>query len=263
MKVKDLRLSDAIFAGRTAAFAVYGIGTLALHEVESRGKTPEQCEDILTVTMERFGRHMGATFGLDVKTDGKDAVRRLSAKDHRGMGRVFVMNHRSSLDILVSLAHIEGKLVSRADLAGWPIVGQLARKSGILFVEREDRRSAANVVALMMKRVDQGIGIIIFPEGTTYAGDEVREFKPGAFAVARRTGCEIVPLGIAYGGTATSFGDESFLEHMRRVAGARKTHIGLAVGEPTRAVKGEDSAALAARLHASVQGLVHKARALV
>lgn len=261
--MKQSPITDAIFGARTAAFAAYGIGTIARYEVESRGKNDAQCEDILTATMLRFGRHMGATFGLDVRTKGKSTRERLPAKDDRGMGRVFVMNHRSSLDILVSLAHLEGKLVSRADLAKWPIVGPLARKSGILFVEREDRRSAANVVQLMMKRVESGIGIVIFPEGTTYAGDEVRPFKPGAFAVARRTGCELVPVGIAYGGDATSFGDESFLEHMRRVAGQPKTRIGLAVGEPTRAEKGEDSAKLAERMHAAVQALVHDARALV
>ena len=258
--MKDIRLGDVVFACRTAGFAAYGIGTLARWEVESRGKNEAQCEAILSATMERFGKHMSALFGIHVTTTGKSPDVRVGCKDERGCGRVFVVNHRSSLDIMLMLAHLEGKLVSRADLANWPIVGPLARKSGILFVDREDRRSAANVVKEMIQKIEAGIGVIIFPEGTTFAGDEVRPFKPGAFAVARRTGCELVPVGIAYGGGAIEYGDETFVEHMRRVAGSSKTHVGLAVGTPTRPLPGEDSAALAKRLHAEVQAQVEIAR---
>jgi lyso-ornithine lipid O-acyltransferase len=254
--------TDVVFGGRTAGFAAYSLGTIARWEVESRGKDARQCEEILSATQLRFGRHMGRLFGLDVRCVGKGSER-MPGKDDRGRGRVFVSNHRSSLDILVMLAHLEGKFVSRGDLSQWPVIGPLARKSGMLFVEREDRRSAANVVQAMIARVESGVGIIIFPEGTTYPGDEVRPFKPGAFAVARRTGCELCPVGVAYGGDALTFGDESFLEHMRRVTGQTQTRVGLAVGAPTRAAPGEDSAALAKRLHAEVQRLVGQARAEV
>lgn len=255
--------SDVVFGSRTAGFAAYSLGTIARWEIESRGKDGRQCEEILSATQLRFGRHMGRLFGLDVRCAGKAQDERMPGKDARGVGRVFVSNHRSSLDILVMLAHLEGKFVSRGDLSQWPVIGPLARKSGMLFVEREDRRSAANVVQAMIGRVESGVGIIIFPEGTTFPGDEVRPFKPGAFAVARRTSCELVPVGIAYGGGALTFGDESFLEHMRRVTGQPRTRVGLAVGAPTRAVQGEDSAALARRLHEEVQRLVGQARAQV
>ena len=57
-----------------------------------------------------------------------------------------------------------------------------------------------------------GQTVIVFPEGTTFAGDEVRPFHAGAFVAALRTGAEIVPVGLAYQrGSGAAFVDESFL----------------------------------------------------
>ena len=50
---------------------------------------------------------------------------------------------------------------------------------------------------------------MLYPEGTTYSGDEVRPFRAGAFLAAQRTGAEIVPVGIAYEGDAASYGETS------------------------------------------------------
>jgi 1-acyl-sn-glycerol-3-phosphate acyltransferase len=254
-------ITDARFAARAAALAAYTTGTLYRHHVVARNATPEEDQALIRTTMHRYGRHMTRLYGIDVRKEGVPASGFVGGTDSEGRGRVFVMNHRSGLDILVTLGLLEGKHVSRADLANWPVIGKIARRAGILFVDRENRRSAAAVVSTMIENVENGIGVIIFPEGTTYEGDEVRPFKPGAFAVARRTGCEIVPVGIAYAGNL-SFGEESFLEHMRRVSGAAKTSVGFAVGEPFLAGK-RDSAQLANAAHAEVQALVHRARALV
>ncbi len=254
-------IQDLRFAARAAAFAAYTSGTLLRFEIESRGHDQEGCERLIREAMRRHGRHMCKLYGIEVHSSGLPSEGYVSGRDARGKGRVFVSNHRSGLDILITLALLEGKHVSRADLANWPVVGKISRRAGILFVDRENRRSAAAVVSTMIERVEAGSAVIIFPEGTTYAGDEVRPFKPGAFAVARRTGCEIVPVGIAYR-DSSAFGDESFLDHMRRVSGAARTHVGFAVGEPFVAGKA-DSAALSDRAHTAVQALVHQARALV
>lgn len=252
-------ISDARFAARTALFAAYTSGTLAKFRVEVRGMDLEAEEALIAKTMRRYGHHMSRLFGLEIDAQGLGPDGFAPGRDASGRGRVFVSNHRSALDILVTLAVIEGKHVSRADLAGWPVVGVIARRAGILFVEREDRRSAAAVVQKMIGYIERGLSVIIFPEGTTFPGDEVRPFKPGAVAVARRTGCEIVPLGIAYGGETVSFGDESFLEHMRRVAGAPRTQVAITVGEPIRTA-GEDSNALSERARVAVQALVARSR---
>ena len=220
-------------------------------------------ERVIAATMLRFGRRMSRLFGIEVKTSGIGPEGFVPGPGKDGWGRVCVSIHRSGLDILVTMAHLEGKHVSRADLAGWPVIGTIARRAGILFVDRESKRSAAAVVHKMIEVVTAGRGVTIFPEGTTFPGDEVRPFKPGAFAVARRTGCEIVPVGIAYAGTGLSFDEESFLEHMRRVTGAPSTRIGLAVGEPISFEKTADPTLVSDRIHQEVSRLVLQARELV
>lgn len=256
-------LSDIRFGSRAAGIAAYIMGTLARHEAIVRTREVADEERMIADTMLRFGRHMSRLFGIQVLTKGVPSEGYVPGHGASGLGRVFVSNHRSGLDILVTMAHLEGKHVSRADLATWPAIGTIARRAGILFVDRESKRSAAAVVHKMIEVVSAGRGVIIFPEGTTYSGDEVRPFKPGAFAVARRTGCEIVPVGVAYAGPGATFDEESFVEHMRRVAGAPITKVALVAGEPLLFEKGADPTAVSDRVHEAVSSLVKEARALV
>ena len=119
---------------------------------------------------------------------GGRAPPRYPARDARGRGRLFVMNHRSMLDIFVTLAFFEANMVSRADLSGWPVMGLAARRVGTLFVDRSDKQSGAAVIRAMGDAVERGRGVMVYPEATTFAGDEVRPFRAGAFLAAARTG---------------------------------------------------------------------------
>lgn len=251
------------FGARAIAFAGYATGTYAAYVVNADPMGSEPDERRMKKTMRRFGRHMCTLFGVDIVSKGLPPEGFVSGVDASGKGRVFVLNHRSGLDILVSLATLEGRQVSRADLAQWPFIGLVARRAGILFVDRENRRSAAAVMQSMIEHVKRGTGIIIFPEGTTFPGDEVRELKPGAFTVARRTGCEIVPVGLAYAGEGSAFEEnDTFVEHMQRVSSRKKTRVAIVVGEPLRG-EGVDSHELAVRAREAVQALVYEARALL
>jgi 1-acyl-sn-glycerol-3-phosphate acyltransferase len=260
-------VTDARFAARAAGIASYSLWCYVRFETEVRVLHPTESNDEhwmerhISSTMHRYGLRMTELYGLDIATEGLPPDGFFRGTDDNGKGRVFVSNHRSALDILATLKHFEGKHVSRADLATWPIIGLVARRIRILFVDRDNRRSAAAVMKQMIDYVERGIGVIIFPEGTTYEGDEVRPFKPGAFTVARKTGCEIVPFGIAYASNNAGFGEESLLLHMRRVSGASKTRLAIVAGEPFRAGN-LDTASLANAAHDKVQALVHRARSL-
>ncbi len=254
-------VGDARFSGRAAGIAAYSLWCYVRFEVEARGRDEHGMDVLIGETMHRYGGRMSSLFGLDVALQGFPDDGFFRGADASGKGRVFVSNHRSALDVLATLGHLEGKHVSRADLATWPIIGLVARRIGILFVDRENRRSSAEVMKRMIECVDHGIGVIVFPEGTTYEGDEVRPFKAGAFTIARRTNCEIVPVGIAYAGGGASFGDESLLTHMRRVSGAPKTRLALVAGAPFKH-EGRDTRALSDFAQTRVQSLVHEARRL-
>lgn len=175
-------------------------------------------------------------YGLDVKACGDFAAlgEQYPGTSENGRGRVFILNHRSGMDIILSLVFFEAYMVSRADLAAWPLIGLAARSTGTLFVDRSSSKSGRAVVDAMAGALRQGHGVALYPEGTTFSGDEVRALKSGAFRAAQEAEAEIVPVGLAYASSKASFGDETFGQHMRRVAGMGRIEVALEVGEPYR-----------------------------
>jgi lyso-ornithine lipid O-acyltransferase len=248
---------------RTAGFIGLTFPLLAGCEAERALAHDDHARDDVTYKwMHRYGVGLLRLYGLEVSARGPFVDRpggRYPARDAAGRGRLFVMNHRSMLDIFVDLAFVEANIVSRADLSRWPVIGVAARRTGTLFVDRRSKQSGAAVINAMCSAVERGRGVMVYPEGTTFAGDEVRPFRPGAFLAAQRTGAEIVPVGIAYAGEAASYLDEPFVGHMLRISGTRRTRIALEIGE---AIPGDqaDVDAVKALAHERVQALVHAAR---
>jgi lyso-ornithine lipid O-acyltransferase len=180
-----------------------------------------------------------------------------------GRGRLIVSNHRSAIDIGVLLRTFGGRMVSKADLSGWPVIGAAARSVGTVFVERGDAKSGASAIRGIRELLKAGQTVIIFPEGTTFAGDEVRPFQSGSFLSATNTGAEILPIGLAYeSGSEAAFVDETFPQHLARMAAAaRTTRVRLAIGEPIVTTPKTKAAGLAKESHEAVARAVARARA--
>jgi 1-acyl-sn-glycerol-3-phosphate acyltransferase len=180
-----------------------------------------------------------------------------------GRGRLVISNHRSTIDIAVLLRTFGGHVVSRADLSKWPLIGAAARKVGTVFVDRADAVSGASAVRAMRHLLERGRTVIVFAEGTTFADDVVRPFHGGAFVAAAGTGADIVPVGIAYErGSGAAFVDESFAQHLARMAAAEPTRVVMNVGAPIVAAERIRSVRLRDQTHDAVQRLVDEARAI-
>jgi 1-acyl-sn-glycerol-3-phosphate acyltransferase len=261
-KLSHGALAHLRVAARSAGFVGLTLSLLACLEADLRKSPASQQQALIYKWMGRYGKALLRLYGLMVTTSGlrAGASGLYPGTDGRGLGRIFIMNHRSMLDIFVDLAFIEANIVSRADLSRWPVIGLAARKVGTLFVDRSSKQSSAAVITAMCSAIKQGRGVLVYPEGTTFAGDEVRPFRPGAFITAARTGAEIVPLGIAYGGLGTAYVDEPFPVHYRRVTGSPETKIGLAFGDAMSVEKDADIDALCTLAHERVATLVRRAR---
>jgi lyso-ornithine lipid O-acyltransferase len=256
-------VGDARVAARSVGFVGLTGTLLGCLEADLRTSDEAEKQAVIYKWMGRYGKALLRLYGLAVTAGGLPTAdgALYPSKDARGLGRIFVMNHRSMLDIFVDLAFVEANIVSRADLSGWPVIGVAARKVGTLFVDRKDKQSGSAVINAMCSAIEQGHGVLVYPEGTTFAGDEVRPFRPGAFIAAARTGAEIVPLGIAYGGQSAAFVDEPFSAHYRRVTSCPETRIGLFFGDPLAVPPNADVDALKNLAHERVQALVRQARA--
>ncbi len=172
--------------------------------------------------------------------------------------RLIVSNHRSPFDIGVLLGIFGGHALSRADLEAWPVLGMAARRAGTIFVDRQNAGSGASAIRAIRQRLKGGSSILVFPEGSTFPGDEVQPFKPGAFSALRGLEVEIVPVGLAYDHGA-EYVNESFVGHVLRVTKRPRTRCVVQVGTP-RLADGR-AAVLASQLQLEVQSLVGRARA--
>ena len=204
-----------------------------------------------------------------VKVDGSGESRRRPDESSapllpRDRGHLVVANHRSTADILVLLRTFGGHMVSRADVAHWPLLGRGARSVGTVFVDRSDAISGASAVRAMRALLARGSTVIVFPEGTTFTGDAVRPFQAGAFVAALRSGADVVPIGLAYAeGSGAAFVNETFRAHLARMAAADPSDVALCVGRPILVAPDSRAADLRDRAQADVQRLVHDARRLV
>ncbi len=177
-------------------------------------------------------------------------------------GRMVVANHRSMLDILVLLSRFGGHMLSRDDLARWPVIGPLAAIAETLYVDRSSAVSGAASIRAVSDRLLERHTVTVFAEGTTWPDDEVRPFQPGAFVAITRTGGEVLPVGLAYSTPDAHFFQEPFGAHAARVLTAPRIRVAVSTGHAI-AVERQTSKALGARTHERVQGLVRRARSLL
>ncbi len=240
----------ALSSGRGAAMGLLTLGMLGgvqLHQAlgpeERRYRTWQRW-------MKSWTRVLLALFGVRVVVVG-------SPPPPPSGARLVVSNHRSPLDIALLLTHFGGHVLSRHDLAGWPILGVAARKSDTIFVDRSDPYSGISAIRQVRSRLKESKTVIVFPEGTTFEGDRVREFQAGAFAAARGTGAELFPVGVAYQ-VGSEFVDETFLQHLDRVASRPVTRMAVAFGAGCPA--SDPAARMAELMQERVQELVYRAR---
>lgn len=237
-------------ATRVAAMATFTLGMLGGVRAHQQLSSELERYDVYQGWMKRWCQGLLRIFGVEVTLASAPASAAMSA-------RLVVANHRSPLDIPILLQHFGGVVLSRADLATWPVLGVAARSAETIFVDRADTMSGVAAARTIRERLLRGRTVIVFPEGTTHAGDQVHTFHEGAFAAARGLTLELVPVGIAYE-AGSEFVEPSFGAHLERVAGRPKTRVAVVIGA-SRMMEGSRKQ-VAATLHEDIQKLVRRAR---
>lgn len=233
---------------RSGAFVSLSAGILAAYEMNRLFVPEEQHEPLAETYCNYLVNRLLEVFGTQLDVTGQLP---------RESGALVVANHQSALDIAVMLSVFRGVMVSRHDVADWPILGRMARHGATIFVDRDDRHSGAAAVRAMRRRLRDGRTVVAFPEGGTFPEDTVHEFQPGAFAAVRALDVPVVPVGIAYS-PSVPFERESFTRHLTKIASRPSTRISLRVGEALP--PDLDPRAAAATARARVQDLVLQAR---
>lgn len=113
-------------------------------------------------------------------------------------GRMLVANHISWLDIYAINAVAPMRFVAKADIRSWPLIGWLAAQAGTVFIRRGCRNSALAVADTVANVLREGGRVVVFPEGTTTDGTDIKPFKSSLFQAAVNAQATVQPLALRY-----------------------------------------------------------------
>ena len=118
---------------------------------------------------------------------------------------VIVANHRSLADIL-ALYKIRRpfKWVSKAENFKLPFVGMVLSLTRSIKIHRGSLRSGFRFINQAEAEMKKGSSVLIFPEGTRTKTGKMRNFQDGAFVLAKKMNCGIIP--VVHTGTENTFG---------------------------------------------------------
>lgn len=137
-------------------------------------------------------------------------------------GTLAVANHISWLDIMALASQKDYVFVAKNEVAKWPLLGEIFKGVGTLFIQRGNRENSDQLSSRMTEYLDRGIPLMLFPEATTTDGTRVRRFSGKLMTPAHQAECKIQPVAIRYGAPereVTPFiGDDSFVTHLFSVA---------------------------------------------
>ncbi len=181
--------------------------------------------------------------------------------DGPGTGDLIVANHVSYLDILVLGATCPSVFVAKREVRTWPVFGWFARCAGTRFIDRERRADVARVGAEFAPVIAEGLSVVMFLEGTSSDGREVKPFKSSLLAPAVERQWTVVPVALSYsvpdGHDVTTevcwWGDMTLAPHLLHLLGLPRITAHVAWG-PVE-TSHTDRKALAARLHHRVTRL--------
>ncbi|MDB4900148.1 MAG: acyltransferase [Gemmatimonadetes bacterium] len=142
--------------------------------------------------MRTWARSLCLAAGAKVVVHGAEHI----ARDR---GSVYASNHVSWFDVFAIASKLPHyTFVAKTELRRIPIFGWGAEGAGVVFLERENRKSAFQAYEKVAAKIKVGLDVIVFPEGTRGADYSLRPFKKGPFVLAIAAGAPVVPI-VVYG----------------------------------------------------------------
>lgn len=204
--------------------------------------------------------------GLRVRVEGEPAKAPL----------LLTANHISWLDITVLGSVLPVSFVAKAEVAGWPVLGTLARLQRTVFIDRTRRSQTGLAADMIARRIGNGDVMVLFAEGTTGDGTRVLPFRSALIGAASAaagsktitvqpvaityTTIQGIPVGRADLPDIAWYGDTDFIAHFRRLVGYGGIDAVVSFGQPIPFGPETDRKRIAEECYASVRAMAEEAR---
>ncbi|MCH1582234.1 MAG: 1-acyl-sn-glycerol-3-phosphate acyltransferase [Flavobacteriales bacterium] len=160
---------------------------------------------------------------------------------------VIVSNHRSYIDAVMVPSPHPLVFVAKAEVKHWPIIGWGGSAMRTIWVKRESAESRKQTRREVLRRIQDELSVIIFPEGTTHDGPDILDYKMGMFKMCADGGFPITPIAMEYRDKDVAWiGSSTFLDHAFRSFGHRNIDVAVRFGEVQY---GDDPVELRQRIH--------------
>lgn len=115
---------------------------------------------------------------------------------------LIVANHQSVIDIcaLFRAVPVPLRFLLKREMTRVPFVGRYAKSTGMLFIDRDNRRAGPQMLRDAAAMLRDGNSLCVFPEGTRSRDGRVAVFKGGPFQAAIDAGVEVLPVAITGAG---------------------------------------------------------------
>ncbi|NXK41437.1 PLCA acyltransferase, partial [Piprites chloris] len=164
-------------------FFTIGIGAVILSI--PRGRNVENAMIFRTLALPL--KHI---LGIQIVVKGKENLR--TKKPF-----VMVLNHQTSLDILVLMEILPRRCISisKKETLYMGTFGLASWLAGTVFIDRKDREGSINTLTEVAQSMHKdNLRVLIFPEGTRNRGGSMLPFKRGAFQMAVKAQVPIIPV---------------------------------------------------------------------
>jgi lyso-ornithine lipid O-acyltransferase len=186
---------------------------------------------------------------------------------------LILSNHVSWLDICVIAALAPVVFIAKSEVAGWPVLGWLARLQRTIFIDRRARHQTGAATREIAARLLGGDAVVLFAEGTSSDGIRVLPFRSSLVGAvhhalgntAHHTHVTVQPMSLAYVGfgglpigrglreRVAWYGDVELVPHLLRVVASGAVDVIVSWGEATAYDMSADRKAIARGAERSVR----------
>jgi len=129
--------------------------------------------------------------GVKVKVEGLEQI--------QGKGPyIFMSNHQGGYDIFALHGHLpfDFKWLAKKELFSIPFFGWTLTAAGYISIDRKGSRDTVRAMNEAAQKIQDGMSVVIFPEGSRSPDGLIQPFKKGGFTLAIKSKVPIIPVAI-------------------------------------------------------------------